>query len=138
MSKKKGSKAERELYHLLWELGWASIRVAGSGCTTRPSPDLISSNGKRVLAIECKAVKGHRKYLHEDQMEELKFFSKGFGAEPWIGVRFNNLGWSFIHLKDLPKSKGKMYYVTREIMKKNGLTLEKLINRSSINLKNEL
>lgn len=132
MSKKKGSKAERELFHLLWNLGWACIRVAGSGCATRPSPDLISSNGNRILAIECKAVKGDKKYLHEDQVNELKIFSKSFGAEPWIGIRFNNHGWSFLHLENLPKSKGKMYFVTKKIIHEKGLSLEKLTNIKEI------
>ena len=65
MSKKKGSRTERELFYLFYESSWMPIRVAGSGSTPIPAPDLLVGNGKRVLAIECKAIKGTKKYFEQ-------------------------------------------------------------------------
>ena len=56
-SKKKGTRAERELIHMFFKSEpWASVRVAGSGSMPFPCPDLVAGNGKRVLAIECKSL----------------------------------------------------------------------------------
>jgi len=94
-SKTKGTKAERELFHMLWEHFGPALRSAGSGSTPRPSPDLLASNGKKVLAIECKSSKKENIYLTKKEVDELNEFCNLFKAEPWIGVRFNNMEWFF-------------------------------------------
>ncbi|RME54205.1 Holliday junction resolvase [Candidatus Woesearchaeota archaeon] len=127
MSKKKGSRVERELFHMLWDMDWAVVRSAGSGSTTMPSPDLIASNGKRILAIECKAVKGSRKYLTFEEVEQLSLFSDNFGAEPWVSIKFDNKGWYFLHLSSLPKSKGSSYSISLEFAIKHGKSFEEFI-----------
>ncbi|MSR86401.1 Holliday junction resolvase, partial [Candidatus Woesearchaeota archaeon] len=82
MSKKsKGTRAERELFHQLWEEGFGVVRAAGSGSTSRPSPDLLASNGKKTFAIECKSVKGEKKYFSAEELEQLHIFANTFGAE---------------------------------------------------------
>ena len=129
MSKKdKGSRTERELLAMFWENSYAGFRVAGSGSTPLPSPDLLVGNGKRYLAIECKSSKTKAKYLEEEQINELIEFSKKFGAEPWIGVRFNNLGWYFIQPSKLEKSKKGSLIASLEILKQNGISFNKLIS----------
>lgn len=126
-SKKKGSRTERELFDMFWSADWSCVRIAGSGSTPKPSPDLIAGNGKKVLAIECKSTKKDYKYLNKEQVEELKLFSKKFGAEPWIGIRFNNLGWYFLQPKKLRKVKGGNLMVSKELAKKSGLSFKELI-----------
>ena len=128
-SKKKGSRLERELFHMFWkQKGWCGLRVAGSGSTTLPAPDLIVGNGSRVLAIECKSGKGRRD-IKKEQVDELKIFAKLFGAEPWIGVRFDNMPWHFLQLEKLGKSKGKNYFVDSKLVVSNGIKFEELIGK---------
>ena len=103
-AKAKGSNAERELIHMLWNNKWAALRVAGSGSMTYPCPDIIASNATRTLAIECKSSGELTRHLPKDQVEDLVTFAKMFGAEPWIGARFNDMKWAFFSIEDLNKS----------------------------------
>ena len=104
MSKAKGSRLERELFHMFHKADWQPIHVAGSGSATIEAADLVAGKKGRVLAIECKSGKGNR-YIKKKQIEELKTFSDKFGAEPWLGARFNNTEWLFLTLEDLKMSK---------------------------------
>ncbi len=128
-SKKKGTKAERELFHMLWEIGWCCLRSAGSGSTPRPSPDLLASNGKKVLAIECKSTKKSGVYLTKKEVDELKEFCDLFNAEPWIGVRFDNMKWFFVDLNNLKKTKKDYYGISIDSARKKGLKFEELIGK---------
>lgn len=127
MSKAKGSRAERELLHMLWQSRFAVVRSAGSGLSSYPNPDLIASNGKKYLAIECKSLKSNIKYLTKDDIKQLLSFSKKFGAEPWFGIRFDNENWYFIEPKKLEKSKNGNFNISINLAKKRGLTFNKLI-----------
>jgi holliday junction resolvase Hjr len=128
MSKKaKGSRAERELFHKLWLHFGPCVRAAGSGSTTKPAPDLITSDGSRVIAIECKSVKGTKKYFEHEEIEQLVSFATGFGAEPWIAVRFDNKGWYFLEATNLSQSKGKSLLVSFELAQKNGKKFEEFL-----------
>ena len=127
MSKEKGSRAERELLAMFWENGFGGYRSAGSGSTPLPSPDLLVGNGKRYLAIECKSLKSKTKYLEIEQIKELIEFSKKFGAEPWIGLRFNNIGWYFIQPHRLEKTKNGSLIASLEFLEKEGLKFQDLI-----------
>ncbi len=126
-TKRKGIRAERELSHLFWANEWATCRAAGSGSTPHPNPDLLASNGNRVLAIECKSIKKDKKYLTTKDVDELTIFSKKFGAEPWIGIRFDSIGWYFLRLEDLEKSKKGNYAIPLDLAKKKGLAFKELI-----------
>jgi len=124
--KSKGINAERELIHLFWKNGWASIRIAGSGSSRYPCPDVLAGNGSRRIAIECKASKDSVKYLTAKEVDELQQFSKIFGAEPWIGMRFDDMKWYFLSLEDLKKS-GNSFSASVELVKRKGLQFEELI-----------
>ena len=126
MSKRKGTRAERELFHMFWDSKWGSVRSAGSGSTTLPSPDLIAGNGERVIAIECKSLKKERKYFDVEEVEQLRQFSDGFGAEPWVGVRFDNIGWFFFELDKIDKTKTG-FVVSLDLAKKKGMSFEEMI-----------
>ncbi len=130
MSKRKGSKAERELLHMFWNTRiWAALRAPGSGSTPLPSPDILASNTKRYLAIECKSVRDLKKYFPNEEIEQLVLFAKRFGAEPWVGVRFDREGWYFIKPSMMLRSEGNnFYYVTLEHAQKRGISFEQLIS----------
>lgn len=126
--KKKGTRAERELVHMFWGTGkWTVMRSAGSGSTPFPSPDLVAGDGSRHLAIECKSIKDKRKYFSKEDVEQLKKFAKGFGAEPWIGIRFDNIGWFFLSLDDIASTRGDGFVISLDIARKKGLSFDELI-----------
>ncbi|QQG39258.1 MAG: Holliday junction resolvase [Candidatus Woesearchaeota archaeon] len=128
MSKSKGTRVERELIYMFYDTGlWMAFRAAGSGSIHLPCPDLIAGNGKRVLAIECKAVGKGSRYLDEQQIKELLEFSRKFGAEPWIGIRYDNLKWFFLNPENLGKSKKGTSFISLEVAQKNGLKFDELI-----------
>ncbi len=98
--KPKGANAEREIVDLFWNSNWAALRIAGSGRMNYPSADILASNGIRILAIECKATKKGQQYFEREQIDQLVQFSKLFGAEPLIAIKFST-DWNFFSLDDL-------------------------------------
>ncbi len=111
---------------MFWSKGWASVRAAGSGSAQYPCPDLVASNATRMLAIECKSSGDLNRHLPKQQVEDLAEFAKMFGAEPWIGARFNDMKWAFFSLDDLKKT-GTGFSVSVRMVKEKGLTFEQLI-----------
>ncbi|MEK6849513.1 MAG: Holliday junction resolvase Hjc [Nanoarchaeota archaeon] len=124
--KSKGIGAERELIHLFWGTGtWAAIRVAGSGAIKYPVPDVLAGNNVRKVVVECKSTKGRQQHLDKEQVEGLQIFAQRFGAEPWIGVRYNALGWRFFTLEDLKETPGG-FSANFSHSELKGLTFEEL------------
>ncbi|MBN1543996.1 Holliday junction resolvase [Candidatus Woesearchaeota archaeon] len=128
--KSKGINAERELIHLFWNNGWTACRVAGSGSTKYPSPDVIAGNNVRKLAIECKVTKDIRQYFTKKEIEELRLFAQMFGAEPWVGVKFNNVDWYFLTLEDLG-NKGEGYSTSLANAKTKGFLFDELVKKQA-------
>lgn len=124
--KSKGINAERDLIHKFWAKGWAAIRVAGSGSSRYPSPDLLAGNNLRKLAIECKACKEKSRYFTKDEVRALKEFAKIFGAESWVGIKFDKIGWYFLTLEDMKETENS-YLVSYDIAKNKGLSFDELI-----------
>lgn len=110
--KAKGSAAERELVTMLWGVNFAAIRAAGSGVTKFYCPDVLASNGNRVMAIECKSTKHKYQYFDVEQIRQLLEFAKIFKAEAWLAVKFS-MDWKFFRPEDL-KETGKAFVVTNE------------------------
>ncbi|MFH1592510.1 MAG: Holliday junction resolvase Hjc [Candidatus Woesearchaeota archaeon] len=130
MGKRKGSRVERELFHLFHSTKTHTCaRIAGSGSTPKPAPDLLVGGRGRVLAIECKSGKGKRRDIKKKQIEELQEFSKLFGAEPWIAARFDNMPWYFLKVKQLGVSKGNNYFINPKLAIKKGLRFEEIIGK---------
>ena len=126
--KSKGIKAEREIIHLFWKNGWSACRVAGSGSMKYPSPDVIAGNNVRKLAIECKVTKDVRQYFTGKEIMELQEFSQIFGAEPWVGVKFNKVNWYFMTLEDI-KDAGEGYSINIQMAKRKGFLFEELVKQ---------
>ena len=126
-NKGKGGRTERELIHMFFDTGlFMPLRVAGSGSTTLPAPDLLVGGKGRVLAIECKSGK-KRRYIDPGQVKELLEFAGKFGAEAWIGARFDREGWYFLDVKNLHISKGGNYAVDLKLAMEKGISFEKLV-----------
>ncbi len=138
MSKKKGTRAERELFHLLWKNGWAVIRAAGSGSATKPSPDLLASNRRKSFAIECKSVKKNAVYINCENVGKLNEFALAFGSEPLIAVRFDKTGWFFFNSKKIPQTKGSYFVVSLKHARKKGLKFEELLGKYKQKRLNEI
>ena len=126
--KSKGINAERELIHAFWANKWSAVRVAGSGSSRYPSPDVLAGNGVRRLAIECKASRDTSKYLTAKEVAELQQFSEIFGAEAWIAVRFNHKGWYFLKPEELQDTGGR-FSVHQQHAIKIGKRFEHLIGK---------
>lgn len=124
-TKAKGTRAERELFHMFWDNGWTCLRTAGSGSTTMPAPDIIAGKDGRVLVIECKSGSGEYRYLTKKQVQELIDFSIAFKAEPWIAARFDREGWFFVKAKEV-KSSGVNLVVNLKDAKESGIKFSEL------------
>ena len=129
MSKKsKGINAERELLHKFWQTEkWIALRAPASGSIKYPCPDLLVGNLNRKLAIECKTTKSDKQYLKKEQIDNLLTFSKIFGAEPWVGVRFDRNEWFFVNIEDLKDTDGGNFVITIEYARERGLLFEELV-----------
>ncbi len=111
--KRKGSRFERELLNLFWESGFAAIRVAGSGSSSNPSPDLVAGNGKKFYAVEVKMRKNLPLYISGERVRELAMFSNLFGAEPLIALKLPRKKWKFFRIEDLIETE-KGYKISEE------------------------
>lgn len=126
-TKSKGINAERELIALFWSKGFAASRVAGSGSSRYPSPDVIAGNRERKFAIECKLTKEKKKYFPEEEINQLKEFSEKFNAEPWVAVKFKEAKeWFFLTLEDLEKTKAG-FVVSIGLARMKGLLFDELV-----------
>jgi len=123
--KNKGICGERELVHQFWSFGWPCIRVAGSGSNKYPSPDILTGHAGRMLAIECKVVASNKKYFTKQEVDDLKFFAKEFGAEAYVTVKFGKI-WYFFSIDDL-EEKDNSYLASEEMAKIKAFLIEELI-----------
>jgi holliday junction resolvase Hjr len=128
--KAKGTKGERELITYFNENGWSAIRVAGSGSTKYPAPDILAGNAMRRLAIECKVTKYLKKYIPKAEVTQLQTFSQNFGAEAWVAIRFPGRPWYFLILEDLEDT-GSSLAISYELAKLRGLTIEELMKATT-------
>ncbi len=122
----KGSRYERELVDLLWKSGFAAVRVAGSGSSSHPAPDVIAGRGKALFAIEVKYSSGERIYLGKEEVNDLLSFSNRMGAKPLIGVRFRGTEWRFLD-PSLLKERRNTYLIEREEVIENGIRIQEIL-----------
>ncbi|MBN2458222.1 Holliday junction resolvase [Candidatus Woesearchaeota archaeon] len=126
--KQKGINTERQLVHMFWNTGrWAAHRIAGSGSSKYPSPDIIASNNLRRVAIEVKTTKSSSVYISKQEIEALVRFSSMFGAEPWVAVKFDRDDTYFMTLEDMDETCSS-FSVSREKAKMKGLLFDELVS----------
>ena len=133
-AKAKGTKGERDLVKFFNDHGWSCVRIAGSGSSQYPSPDILAGNAVRRVAIECKVTKESKKYFPPEELEQLRIFSQRFGAESWIGVKFPEEPWYFVMLEDLERT-GSLWAISVELAKRRGLKGEELLGGEISNRK---
>lgn len=126
--KQKGISLERAIVHMFWQTeSWACHRIAGSGSSKYPSPDLIASNNLRKLAIECKSTKGKSLYIPKAEIAALQAFSEMFGAEPWVAVKFARENIFFLSIEDIKQTEAS-FCITLEQARFKGLLFEELVS----------
>ncbi|MCH8519395.1 MAG: Holliday junction resolvase [Nanoarchaeota archaeon] len=123
-----GTLSENELLNLFWENLWVCVRVAGSGSTRHPAPDLLASRGDRKLVLEIKTISANKKYFSSKEIQELDFFAGQFGAEGWVGIKFSQNQWYFLPISELVATKSDNFVCDIVDMKKRGFTFEEMIN----------
>lgn len=117
MNKQKGANAERELYRLLNDKGFACVRVAGSGMMENTACDLLAGKKDAKYAVECKVTKDTKKYFAAEQIKNLVEFSDLFGVEPLVAIKFNRKGWFFIEPEKLFKTNKGLVISLEDIQK---------------------
>ena len=123
-----GTLSENELLNLFWDNSWVCVRVAGSGSTRHPAPDLLASRGDRKLVLEIKTISASKKYFSAKEIQELDFFAGQFGAEGWVGIKFSQNQWYFLPISELITTKSDNFVCDIVDMKKRGFTFEEMIN----------
>lgn len=125
-AKTKGTNAERNLIKMFWDAGdWVAHRMAGSGCSPYPGPDLIAGNGARFLAVEVKTSSDPKRYFPKREIEDLRLFAKKFGSEAWIAIKFSRMEWLFVNIEDLGETVAS-FTLGIEDAKRKGLTFEQV------------
>ncbi len=125
--KAKGTAGENELIHRFWANNWVCVRVAGSGATSYPSPDLLASRGDKRIVMEVKVISDVKKYFTRTQIKDLEYFAEKFGAESWVGVRFEDDQWFFLPTSELELTKAENYVIDLITMKRKGFKFEEMI-----------
>jgi Holliday junction resolvase len=131
-SNAKGDRRERELVNRLDELGFAVMRAPASGsATSRELPDVLAGDGTVFYAIEVKASAEKPIYLDEKEVYDLVYFGRNFGAEPRIGVRFDEQDWAFFDPEALYRTEAGNYRVKAETALDRGEDLLELAGQST-------
>lgn len=125
--KAKGTNAENELIHKFWDNEWVCVRVAGSGSTQYPAPDILASNGHKRIVMEVKTVNAIVKYFTRQEILDLEYFANKFGAEAWVGIKFIQNQWFFLPTSELEQTKSENYKISLITMKRQGFKFEELI-----------
>ena len=83
----RGANFERELVSMFWSHGWTAIRVAGSGTTSNPTPDVLAIKDGAVVAVECKTTRKDRLSLGA-AIKALRKYSVAAGVRAYISIKF--------------------------------------------------
>jgi len=126
--KAKGTTAENELVHQFWDNKWVCIRVAGSGSTQYPAPDILASRGDKKIVMEVKVVSDVKKYFTGQEIRDLNYFGEKFGAESWVGVKFQENQWYFCPTSELSLTKSENYKIDLITMKRQGFKFDEMID----------
>ncbi|MCX6803334.1 MAG: Holliday junction resolvase Hjc [Candidatus Diapherotrites archaeon] len=118
----KGANAERELIKVLFDKGFAVLRVAGSGVSPLPSPDVVALKNSRILAFECKAWKGNYLAIPVVTFNDEVNWARVAGAEFFVGWKVPHEGWFFLRAEHF-RNAGKNFMVSLEEARKNGVLI---------------
>jgi Holliday junction resolvase len=122
----KGANAERELMRLFFREGFSVVRIAGSGTSPLPAPDIIALKAGRIIAVECKARKAKNLAITISQVGELLDWAKKAGSEAFVAWRVPRKGWLFFHPKEMNQT-GKFFTLSLKQAQAIGRPLEKVV-----------
>ena len=122
----KGANAERELMHLFFNAGFSVVRIAGSGTSPLPAPDIIALKKGRIIAVECKARKAKNLAITLVQMQELLDWAKKAGSESFVGWKVPRKGWFFLKPGQFHRTE-KFFLISLEDAMKKGKPLDLVI-----------
>lgn len=130
-SRSKGYRAERELVHTLWRLGFAVMRAPASGARIRKAeyPDVVAIMKGKVAVFEVKSrAKPSGLYIELNQVKKLIDFAERAGGIPYIAVKIPHKEWKFIKVSKEGIKERKTYKVSKEDIEKapgvNGVLAE--------------
>jgi Holliday junction resolvase len=96
--KKRGYDAERELVHMLRDVGYDAIRIPVSAPSREPLPDVFAVKDDAILAVEVKAQVRYA-YYKRDQVQKLfeflnihRLYPRRY---PVLAAKFKYKGWWF-------------------------------------------
>ena len=96
--KKRGYDAERELVHMLRDVGFDAIRVPVSAPSKEPLPDVFAVRDDTILSVEVKAQERYA-YYKKDQVQKLFEFLEIHRIYPKkhavLAAKFKYKGWWF-------------------------------------------
>lgn len=81
------------------------------------------------MAIEVKTTSKDKIYIDSKKIEGLRKFSRIFGAEPYIGIKFKYKKWFFLPLDDLKMTPQKNYKIDLKLALKKGLDIYEVIGK---------
>lgn len=107
---RKGRKAERELVDLIFENNGAAVPAPASGRATKHvQPDVVAGIYDEYFAFQVKNTKEKIAYIEESDVQNLVIFSRLFGADPIIAVKFPYKGF-WVDVPDNLRRTAKGYY----------------------------
>ncbi len=122
----KGANAERELIKILDNMGFAVLRVAGSGVNPIPCPDVVALKNGKIIAFECKAKKGEYLAIKLEQMDEEVEWAKKAGASFVVAWKVPHNGWLFIKPENFRKT-DKFYMLKLDFAQKIAIKIDELL-----------
>lgn len=137
-SNAKGDRRERSLVNLMDENGWAVMRAPASGsATNRELPDVLVGRDGEFYAFEVKASALKPIYIDGQEVEDLEYFARNFGAKARIVAVFDQnsghpdrgtdrSGMYALEIDDLHETGGGNYRIKREASIEKGTLVEEL------------
>ncbi|MCK4883640.1 MAG: hypothetical protein KAS30_02090, partial [Candidatus Diapherotrites archaeon] len=114
---------ERELMHLFFNEGFSVVRIAGSGTSPLPAPDIIAIKDGRIVAVECKARKAKNLAITIGQIGELTEWAEKAGGECWVAWKVPRKGWFFLKPEQM-RNTGKFFTISLKNAMEKGLLFE--------------
>ncbi len=122
----KGANAERELMRLFFDAGFSVVRIAGSGTSPLPAPDIVALRKGRIIAVECKARKAKNLAVLPGQMQQLLQWAERAGAQPFLAWKVPRKGWFFLLPKHFHKTE-KFFLISLGDAMRVGKSLQEVI-----------
>ncbi len=127
----KGANAERELLKLVYESGFGCVRIAGSGATILPSPDIVALSPEKRISFECKAWKANYLNISLLQMSELIKWGEISGTDVFVAWKIPKKGWLFLRPEHFEK-KGKSYAISLKNAFKKSQNLSVILGKQAV------